>query len=278
MGGHAPALVPASETFPESCASTGERLACAIRRRSTLVPSPRRAAPSAPARSATLSAAPPHSTAFIGWRTPPPRLAGPGVSTLKISITQRMPELQPPIRGRGGKGATRRAHSISLSATVRAVRRTAVRRLDDVPADHADPTNSVPPNGLREGFAPGGPRRRRARVDVSGARPALARRRLGAGGNGGIVAYGARSPARSAAEGHARIRSLRRRPPAPTRRTPHQTWRIASVGSMRSARRAGIPQARTPTSIIIAATIASRPISLPVAGFPAPAPATTIAP
>jgi len=56
---------------------------------------------------------------------------------------------------------------------------------------------------MREGCAPGGPGRRRARrsVGIAGRR---ARRWPGAVGNGGIVAYRARSPARSAAEGHAR--------------------------------------------------------------------------
>jgi len=47
----------------------------------------------------------------------------------------------------------------------------------------------------------------------------LARRRLGAVGNGGIVAYGARSPARSAAEGHARIRLFRFCPATNTSRS-----------------------------------------------------------
>src|SRR4051812_17296800 len=65
---------------------------------------------------------------------------------------------------------------------------------------------------MREGFAPAGPRHRRAREDADGARRALARRGLGAVGNGRFVAYGARSPARSAAEGHAQI--FRRFPPA----------------------------------------------------------------
>ena len=60
---------------------------------------------------------------------------------------------------------------------------------------------------MREGFAPAGPRHRRARTDVAERRETLARRGLGAVGNGRIVAYGARSPARSAAEGHAQNRS-----------------------------------------------------------------------
>jgi hypothetical protein len=44
------------------------------------------------------------------------------------------------------------------------------------------------------------------------------RRGLGAVGNSRIVAYGARSPARSAAEGHARIRRL----PLPFRKPSKQ--------------------------------------------------------
>ncbi len=62
----------------------------------------------------------------------------------------------------------------------------------------------------REGFAPEGPRHRRARSGTDGARRCLARRGLGAVGNGRFVAYGARSPARSAAEGHAQTPAVRR--------------------------------------------------------------------
>ena len=62
----------------------------------------------------------------------------------------------------------------------------------------------------REGCAPAGPRTRRAGTQPYRV-PAL--RGLGAVGNGCIVAYGARSPTRSAAEGHA---PSRRRSPLPT--------------------------------------------------------------
>ncbi|HEX8244999.1 MAG TPA: hypothetical protein VF541_15930, partial [Longimicrobium sp.] len=47
---------------------------------------------------------------------------------------------------------------------------------------------------LREGCAPGGPGTRRACTDADHQRGCVARRGPGAVGNGGIVAYGARSP------------------------------------------------------------------------------------
>ena len=56
----------------------------------------------------------------------------------------------------------------------------------------------------REGCAPAGPRARSGRARQY---RAPVRRGLGAVGNGRIVAYGARSPTRSAAEGHAHLRS-----------------------------------------------------------------------
>ena len=62
---------------------------------------------------------------------------------------------------------------------------------------------------MREGCAPAGPRRRRARADVEESRGSLARRRLGAVGLRSLPPYCARSPARSAAEGHAQNGSCR---------------------------------------------------------------------
>jgi hypothetical protein len=54
---------------------------------------------------------------------------------------------------------------------------------------------------LREGFAPAGPRRRKR--EDTGSIVSSRWRWLGAVGNSCIVAYRARSPTRSAAEGHA---------------------------------------------------------------------------
>ena len=65
---------------------------------------------------------------------------------------------------------------------------------------------AVPPSPSREGCAPGGPRRRSKRPRQYRGR---LRRGLGAAGNGCIVACCARSPTRSAAEGHAPIRRRR---------------------------------------------------------------------
>jgi hypothetical protein len=56
---------------------------------------------------------------------------------------------------------------------------------------------------VREGCAPGGPGRRRARRVSDGARGSPARRWPGAVGNGGIVAYRARSPVRRPSAEHA---------------------------------------------------------------------------
>jgi len=60
---------------------------------------------------------------------------------------------------------------------------------------------------LREGCAPGGPGPRRPVRGYTGIeRARAAARGPGAVGHGGIVPYRARSPARSAAEGHAHNR------------------------------------------------------------------------
>jgi hypothetical protein len=58
---------------------------------------------------------------------------------------------------------------------------------------------------LREGCAPAGPRHRRAQTELRIRGGTGARRGLGAVGNSRIVACCARSPARSAAEGHAQL-------------------------------------------------------------------------
>jgi hypothetical protein len=70
----------------------------------------------------------------------------------------------------------------------------------------ADPSARTPfplPSPLREGCAPAGPRTRRGGTQQYRVPPL---RGLGAVGNSCIVAYGARSPTRSAAEGHAQTR------------------------------------------------------------------------
>ena len=79
---------------------------------------------------------------------------------------------------------------------------------------------------MREGFAPAGPRHRRARADPAGPMRGLARRGLGAVGNSRIVAYGARSPARSAAEGHARTAVPSAECPVPIL----ERWGIRTLG------------------------------------------------
>ncbi len=88
----------------------------------------------------------------------------------------------------------------------------------------------------REGCAPGGPGTRRGEwADERGKARAPGRHRSrrgpGAVRHGGIVPYGARSPARSAAEGHAQIRLLKFHPHRSARPLPR--YRSTPVPSTR---------------------------------------------
>ena len=78
-----------------------------------------------------------------------------------------------------------------------------------------------------------------ARAGMSGNRVrCLARRWLSAVGNGGIVAYGARSPARSAAEGHAQNRSAKVREYESTRVREYESTRVPGIQCPGKKRRA----------------------------------------